>query len=79
MTMAYDREFRPIEILSTNNWESKLAREYMQHWLPQLQDSGWIGFLKTIGADLVGMSTVPEVIADTSWWLRVPEVSYVTK
>jgi purine-nucleoside phosphorylase len=79
MSNAYDPEFRQIA-------ESEAAR--LGLWLgsgvyaallgPSFETPAEIQYLKKIGADLVGMSTVPEVIVARHMGIRVLAISCVT-
>ncbi|MGB2625790.1 MAG: purine-nucleoside phosphorylase [Candidatus Acidiferrum sp.] len=79
MTMAYDREFRAIAIASAKQLGIDLGEGvYAALAGPSYETPAEIRFLKTIGADLVGMSTVPEVIAARHSGMRVLGISCVT-
>lgn len=79
MTMAYDREFRAIAIARAKHLGIDLGEGvYAALAGPSYETPAEIRFLKTIGADLVGMSTVPEVIAARHSGLRILGISCVT-
>ena len=79
MTMAYDREFRAIAISRAKQLGIDLGEGvYAALAGPSYETPAEIRFLKTIGADLVGMSTVPEVIAARHSGMRVLGISCVT-
>ncbi len=79
MSEAYDRELLDLA--------RKTAREigmeagegvYAAMLGPSFETPAEIRFLRTIGADLAGMSTVPEVIAARHMGMRVLAISTVT-
>lgn len=79
MTNAYDDRFRQIAVDAGR----RIGIELMQGIYAGLQGPSYetpaeIRFLRTIGADLVGMSTVPEVIAARQSGIRVVGISCVT-
>jgi purine-nucleoside phosphorylase len=79
MTMAYDREFRAIALARAKQLGIDLGEgAYAALAGPSYETPAEIHFLKTIGADLVGMSTVPEVIAARHSGMRVLGISCVT-
>ncbi len=79
MTMAYDREFRAIAISCAKHLGIDLGEGvYAALAGPSYETPAEIRFLRTIGADLVGMSTVPEVIAARHSGIRVLGISCVT-
>jgi len=79
MTVAYDRRFREIAVGAGNrNGIGLLEGVYAALAGPSYETPAEIRFLQTIGADLVGMSTVPEVIAARHSGLRVLGISCVT-
>ncbi len=75
MTAAYDARFRAI----AREIDSGMPEGVYAALLgPSYETPAEIRFLRTIGADLVGMSTVPEVIAARHMDLRVLAISCVT-
>src|SRR5580658_7634094 len=64
MTMAYDRRFREMAVGQGNRNRIGLYEGvYAALPGPSYETPAEIRYLRTIGEDLVGMSTVPEVIA----------------
>jgi purine-nucleoside phosphorylase len=79
MTVAYDRRFREIAVGSGNrNGIGLYEGVYAALAGPSYETPAEIRYLQTIGADLVGMSTVPEVIAARHSGMRVLGISCVT-
>lgn len=79
MTEAYDREL--LELARRTARELGMAAGegvYAAMLGPSFETPAEIRFLRTIGADLAGMSTVPEVIAARHMGLRVLAISTVT-
>jgi purine-nucleoside phosphorylase len=79
MTQAYDREFHAF----VNEEAKKLGLNihqgvYLAAAGPSYETPAEIYSFRTIGADLVGMSTVPEVIAARHSGIRVLGISCVT-
>lgn len=79
MTIAYDRRFREMTV-GEGNRHSIGAYEGVYAALPgpNYETPAEIRYLRSIGADLVGMSTVPEVIAARHCSMRVLGISCVT-
>jgi purine-nucleoside phosphorylase len=79
MTIAYDRRFREMTV-GEGNRHSIGAFEGVYAALPgpSYETPAEIRYLRSIGADLVGMSTVPEVIAARHCGMRVLGISCVT-
>jgi purine-nucleoside phosphorylase len=79
MTVAYDQQFRQIAQTQAKRLGIDLGEGiYAALAGPSYETPAEIRFLKTIGADLVGMSTVPEVIAARHGSMRVLGISCVT-
>ncbi len=79
MTQAYYRPYRDIAAEEAKRLGIKLHEGvYAALCGPSYETPAEIRFLKTIGADLVGMSTVPSVIAAHHMGIRVLGVSCVT-
>ena len=80
MTEAYDHELRErLKKLGRSLWGKELPEGvYAALSGPSYETPAEIKFLKMIGADLVGMSTVAEVLAARSLGLRVAAVSAVS-
>src|SRR5579862_5745790 len=79
MTYAYTKRYREIALeeakkLSIPPWEGVYAALAG----PSYETPAEIRYLRAIGADLVGMSTVPEVIAARHMGIRVLAISCVT-
>lgn len=76
MTVAYDREYRTL----AENLAAELGiplQKGVYAWLtgPNYETPAEIRYLRTIGADAVGMSTVPEVLVARHCGLRVCGIS----
>ena len=79
MTAAYDRGFREMTVAEGNRNHIALYEGiYAALPGPSYETPAEIRYLRTIGADLVGMSTVPEVIAARHCGMRVLGISCVT-
>ena len=79
MTDAYDRSFREMTVGEGNRLGMAMYEGvYAALQGPSYETPAEIRYLRTIGADLVGMSTVPEVIAARHSGMRVLGISCVT-
>jgi purine-nucleoside phosphorylase len=79
MTTAYDKKFRAIAAAEAAKAGTDMPEGvYAALPGPSFETPAEIRYLRTIGADLVGMSTVPEVIAARHSGLRVLGISCVT-
>jgi len=79
MSQAYDRELGQLCELSAKAAAVALERGVYAGLLgPSYETPAEIRMLKTLGADAVGMSTVPEVIALRQMGVRVGAVSCIT-
>lgn len=79
MTTAYDRRFREMAVGEGHrNGISLYEGIYAALPGPSYETPAEIRYLRAIGADLVGMSTVPEVIAARHCGIRVLGISCVT-
>ena len=79
MTVAYDRRFREMTVGEGNRNRIGLYEGiYAALPGPSYETPAEIRYLRTIGADLVGMSTVLEVIAARHSGIRVLGISCVT-
>jgi purine-nucleoside phosphorylase len=79
MTQAYFKPYREIALSAA----SKMGRPIQEGMYaallgPSYETPAEIRYLRTMGADLVGMSTVPEVIAARHMGLKVLAISCVT-
>jgi purine-nucleoside phosphorylase len=79
MSTAYDKKFRELTLAEGRRLGITLAEGvYAALAGPSYETPAEIRYLRTIGADLVGMSTVPEVIAARHTGIRVLGISCVT-
>jgi purine-nucleoside phosphorylase len=79
MTSAYDRRFREMAVGEGNRMGIGMYEGvYAALPGPSYETPAEIRYLRTIGADLVGMSTVPEVIVARHSGIRVLGISCVT-
>ena len=79
MTAAYDKRFREVAVGEGNRLGIGIYEGvYAALAGPSYETPAEIRYLRTIGADLVGMSTVPEVIAARHSGIRVLGISCVT-
>jgi purine-nucleoside phosphorylase len=79
MTGAYDPEFRGIARQAASELGIPLPEGVYAALLgPSYETPAEIRYLRAIGADLVGMSTVPEVIAARHMGVRCLAISCVT-
>ena len=79
LTTAYDKKFRELTLAEGRRLGIDLDEGvYAALPGPSYETPAEIRFLRTIGADLVGMSIVPEVIAARHSGIRVLGISCVT-
>lgn len=79
MSTAYDKRFREMAVGQGNRLGIGIDEGvYAALAGPSYETPAEIRYLRTIGADLVGMSTVPEVIAARHSDMRVLGISCVT-
>ncbi|HEX5425291.1 MAG TPA: purine-nucleoside phosphorylase [Candidatus Acidoferrales bacterium] len=79
MTEAYAKDYRKIAIAEAQRLEIEVHEGvYAALAGPSYETPAEIRYLRTIGADLVGMSTVPEVIVARHMGIRVLGISCVT-
>lgn len=79
MSTAYDKKFRELTLAEGRLLGINLDEGvYAALSGPSYETPAEIRYLRTIGADLVGMSTVPEVIAARHSGIRVLGISCVT-
>ena len=79
MTVAYDKEYRTLAKATAEELNVPLATG-VYAWLtgPNFETPAEIRYLRTIGADAVGMSTVPEVLVARHSGIRVLGISCIT-
>jgi purine-nucleoside phosphorylase len=79
MTHAYSKPYREIALTAAKRLGKTLYQGVYAGLLgPSYETPAEIRYLRTIGADLVGMSTVPEVITAQHMGVRVLAISCVT-
>ncbi len=79
MSDAYDPELRRLAREAATRLGLEVGEGVYGAWLgPQFETPAEIRFMRAVGADLAGMSTVPEVIAARHLGIRCLGVSVVT-
>ena len=79
MTQAYWKPYREMALEEARKLRLTVYEGVYAGLLgPSFETPAEIRYLRTIGADLVGMSTIPEVIAARQMGLRVLAISCVT-
>ncbi|MFM9481265.1 phosphorylase family protein, partial [Streptomyces scabiei] len=79
MSQAYDYKYRQLLAQIAQDLKIKLqAGVYMGFSGPSYETPAEIRFVRTVGGDAVGMSTVPEVIVANHSGLRVLGISAIT-
>lgn len=79
MSEAYSRDYRKIAVAAGADLGIELKEGVYAAMLgPSYETPAEIQFLRIIGADLVGMSTVPEVIVANHMGMKVLAISCVT-
>ena len=79
MSDAYDPELRRLAHEAADRLGLELPEGVYAAWLgPQFETPAEIRFMRAIGSDLAGMSTVPEVIAARHMGIRCLGISVVT-
>jgi purine-nucleoside phosphorylase len=79
MSQAYSKSFREIGLSEAKRLGMEIHEGvYAALSGPSYETPAEIRYLRTIGADLVGMSTVPEVIVASQMGIRVLGISCVT-
>lgn len=79
MSDAYDPELRRVAREAAARLGLEVGEGVYGAWLgPQFETPAEIRFMRAIGADLAGMSTVPEVIAARHMGVRCLGISVVT-
>jgi purine-nucleoside phosphorylase len=79
MSTAYDKKFRQLTLTEGRRLSVNLGEGvYAALAGPNYETPAEIRYLRSIGADLVGMSTVPEVLAARHSGIRVLGISCVT-
>jgi purine-nucleoside phosphorylase len=79
MTDAYSRDLRDIAAAVGADLDIDLKRGvYMANSGPSYETPAEINMARVIGADIVGMSTVPEVIMANKYGIKVLGLSMIT-
>jgi len=79
MTQAYDRQLINVAIQAADSMAIRLKKGvYAAMTGPSYETPAEIRYLRTIGADAVGMSTVPEVIVANHAGMKILGISCIT-
>jgi purine-nucleoside phosphorylase len=79
MSQAYSKPYREIALRAAHRLGKTVYQGVYAGLLgPSYETPAEIRYLRTIGADLVGMSTIPEVIAARHMGIKVLAISCVT-
>jgi purine-nucleoside phosphorylase len=80
MSDAYDPELRALALAAAEEIGVAMVSEGVYAWLlgPSYETPAEVAMVRGLGADIVGMSTVPEVIAARALEMRVLGLSLVT-
>ena len=79
LTEGYDRRLRAMLVSAAREAKVKLQRGvYLAVCGPSYETPAEIRAFARLGADAVGMSTVPEAIAARQWGVRVAGISCIT-
>ena len=80
MRDAYDPKLRELALLAASEAEVDLVASGTYAWLrgPSFETPAEVEMVRALGADVVGMSSVPEVIAARALGMRVLGLSLVT-
>ena len=79
MSEAYSKSYREIaRAVGQRHGPGSCRRRLRRSARPSYETPAEIRYLRTIGADLVGMSTVPETIAANHMGMKVLGISCVT-
>jgi purine-nucleoside phosphorylase len=79
MTQAYSKPYREVALRAARRLGKAVYQGVYAGLLgPSYETPAEIRYLRTIGADLVGMSTIPEVIVARHMGLKVLAISCVT-
>ena len=79
MTTAYDRELQELALETAQELKILLKKGvYLGSTGPTYETPAEVRFYKSVGADLLGMSTIPEVIVARHCGIRVFGMSVVT-
>jgi len=79
MTQAYYKPYRAVAVEAARSRQTAIYEGVYAGLLgPSYETPAEIRYLRSIGADLVGMSTIPEVIAARHMGIKVLAISCVT-
>jgi purine-nucleoside phosphorylase len=79
MTQAYYKPYRQVALEAARQRNTAIHEGVYAGLLgPSYETPAEIRYLRTIGADLVGMSTIPEVIAARQMGIKILAISCVT-